>query len=84
MVSNLSILLISLLPFCNCTAHTAADNLKEVKQQSTEDVVEFYACVISIIGEMELLPAAARHPAVTTMPPQIIALAGCDALPVAV
>jgi hypothetical protein len=85
--SNLTILLISPLPFRElfAPAHTATVNLHEVKQQSTEDDVEFYAHVISIIDKLELLlPSATRHPAAAAMPAQIIVLEGYDALPAAV
>ena len=63
------------------TARTATVNLHEVKQQTSEDVVGFYARVISIVDELELLlPAAARRPAAAQMPPQIANLAGFPAL----
>jgi hypothetical protein len=52
-----------------CTARTATETLHEVKQQPTEDVVGFYARVISIVDELELLlPAAARAPAAAVVP----------------
>jgi hypothetical protein len=58
--------------------------LHEVKQNSTKDV-GFYARVISIIDELELLlPTAARHLAVAVMFAKIIKLASYNALPVAV
>jgi hypothetical protein len=67
------------------TDRTATVKLHEVKQQSSEGVVEFYACVISIIDKLELLlPAAARHPAAVTMPQQIVTLAGYNKLHVAI
>jgi hypothetical protein len=45
--------------------------LHEVKQQPKEDVIGFYAPVISIIDELELLPAVDRHPAAAVMLAQI-------------
>jgi hypothetical protein len=61
-------------------ARTATVNLPEVKQQLTENVVEFYACVISIIDKLKLLTAAARRPAAAVMPVQIVWLEGNAAL----
>ncbi len=50
-------------------------------KQPTEDVVGFYACVISIIDELELLlPAAARHPAAAVSLHKFSLLAQFDAL----
>ncbi len=64
-------------PLVRLYSRTATVNPHEVKQQSSENLVGFYACVISIIDELELLlPVAARCLAAAVMPPQIIALAG--------
>ena len=63
------------------TARTATVNLHEVKQQSNEDVVGFYARVIAVIDELELLlPQAVRRPNNAVMHPEIVALAGYNAL----
>ena len=63
------------------TARTATISLNEIKQQNNEDVVGFYARVIEVVNEIEnLIPAAARRPAAVTYPPEIMALAGFNAL----
>jgi hypothetical protein len=55
--------------------------LHEVKQQPADDEVGFYARVISIFDELELLlPAAARRPVAVAMPAPIAELAGFGAL----
>lgn len=63
------------------TARTASVSLHDVKQTASETIVAFYARVIKLVDNIELLlPAAKRLPPTAAYPAEIQALAGFAAL----